>query len=57
MPKRNDPDEFHRRANEVRKIAASIFDDGERETVLRFVGECERRIGQPAGRRPAQHAA
>lgn len=46
--------EFNRLANEVRKIAASIFDNGERETVLRFVDDCEKWVGQPSGRRPAQ---
>jgi hypothetical protein len=48
-----DSDEFLRRANEVREIAAGIFDEGERETVLRFVDDCEKRGGHPPGRKPA----
>jgi len=38
-----DRDEFNRLANEVRRIAAGIFDKDERETVLRFVDDCEER--------------
>jgi hypothetical protein len=44
MPKRNDSADFHRQANEVRMIAAGIFDKGERDLVLRFVEDCEKRI-------------
>ena len=44
MPKHNDSSEFHRQANEVRTIAAGIFDKSEREVVLRFVDDCEKRI-------------
>jgi hypothetical protein len=39
-----DRDEFSRLANEVRRIAAGIFDQDERETVLRFVDDCEKRL-------------
>lgn len=52
-----DRDKFRRRANEVRKIATGIFDQGERDTVLLFVDDCEKRFGEvgPAtGRRPAR---
>jgi hypothetical protein len=54
-----DRDEFQRLATEVRMIVAGIFDKGERETVLRFVNDCERRFGATsptAGRRPARSA-
>jgi hypothetical protein len=53
-----DRDEFNRLANEVRRIADGIFDKGERETVLRFVDDSEKRgaISQSAGRKPAQSA-
>lgn len=51
MPKRNGFDEVQRRADEIRLIAAGIFDDGERELVLRLVDDWEKRAGgnsQPA---------
>ena len=32
---------FFRRAAAVREIAAGIFDEKERQTVLKFVAECE----------------
>jgi len=34
--------EFHRRADEVRKIAEGIFDKTERRTLLRFVDDSEK---------------
>jgi hypothetical protein len=51
-----DRDEFNSLANEARRIAAGIFDKGERETVVRFVDDCEMRISQTAGRRPERSA-
>ena len=51
-----DRDEFQHLANKVREIAAGIFDQGERETVLRFVDECEKRIGETARAGRAQSA-
>jgi hypothetical protein len=44
MPKPNGFDEVQRRANEVRLIAAGIFDKGDRELVLRIVDDCEKRV-------------
>jgi hypothetical protein len=40
--------EFHRRAEEVRKIAESIFDKTERQTLLRFVDDCEKLAAENA---------
>ena len=51
-----DRDEFNSLANEARRIAAGIFDKGEREAVLRFVDACEKRISQSPGRRPERSA-
>ncbi len=36
-------------ANEVRKIARGIFDEGERQTVLDFVDECEKLAAKTSG--------
>ena len=49
-----DRDEFNHL--EKGKTAAGIFDTGERETVLRFVDDGEKRISQAAGRRPERSA-
>jgi hypothetical protein len=35
---------FGRRANEVREIAKGIYDDAERDVVLRFVADAERAV-------------
>lgn len=45
---------FHRRADEVRKIAEGIFDKTERRTLLRFVDDCEKLVAENAraGRQP-----
>ena len=57
MAEHIDPAEFHRRAEEVRKIAAGLFDHDQRDLVLRFVDDCEERIVPPAGRTPMQPAS
>lgn len=51
--------DFHRRADEVRKVAEGIFDTGERAVVLQFVDDSEtiaalalRRISNPSPRTP-----
>jgi hypothetical protein len=56
MPERNDLEEFAQRANEVRSIAAGIYDHAERALVLNFVNECEIRIGIAEKSRPAPSA-
>jgi hypothetical protein len=49
MPARDDYAEFHREANEVRRIAAGIFDHGERELIIQFVDDCEKWFAASGG--------
>jgi hypothetical protein len=46
--------EFHRRAVAVRKIAQDIFDKTDRQTLLRFVDDCEKLAAENtrAGKQP-----
>jgi hypothetical protein len=46
MPEHAGSKEISRLAQEVRKIAAGIFDKAEREIVLRFVEICETTLAE-----------
>jgi hypothetical protein len=42
MPAKKTADTFSSRAKEVRRIAGTLYDNIERQKVLRFVTECEK---------------
>jgi hypothetical protein len=44
MPNLTAAEEFRHRADQVRRIAESIFDHTERAFVFQFVEDCERRF-------------
>ena len=44
MPGHTVTEEFHHHASQVRLIVQGLFDKDERELVLRFVDDCERRF-------------
>ena len=44
--------EFYRRAMEIRRIAEGIFDKTERQTLLKFVSDCEK-LAARGGKKPA----